>query len=142
MSVAMGKAIAISVWRDLFSRISEGNVLEDTLDFENRTCIIDRYFQRNYAKQISEDDLAEVLHISRRQLVRILKDSYGKGFRERLLEIWMEQAAWLIKTTGQKTGEIAEKVGYGSEASFYRAFKAYFRLTPAKYRGRRFSDTD
>lgn len=134
MSIAMGRVITISAWRDMFGNICEDHDLEDTLDFENRTCIIDRYFQRNYAKQISEDDLAELLHISRRQLVRILKESYGKGFRERLLETRMEQASWLLKTTNEKMGEIAGEVGYSSEASFYRVFKGYFGLTPAEYR--------
>ena len=134
MSVAMGRAVTISAWRDLFSSFREELDLEDTLDFENRTCIIDRFFQRNYAKQLIEDDLAELLHISRRQLVRVLKDSYGKSFRERLLETRMEHASWLLKTTGERAGEIAAEVGYGSEASFYRAFKAYYGLTPAEYR--------
>ncbi|MCQ2400743.1 MAG: AraC family transcriptional regulator [Lachnospiraceae bacterium] len=134
MMIAMGRAVTISVWRDLFSSVRKEPDLEDTLDFENRTCIIDRFFQKNYAKQISEDDLAELLHISRRQLVRVLKESYGKSFRERLLETRMEHASWLLKTTGEKTNEIAGHVGYASEAAFYRAFKSYYGMTPSEYR--------
>jgi len=30
--------------------------------------------------------------------------------------------------------EIAEDVGYASEAAFYVAFKKYFQITPQKYR--------
>ncbi|MCQ2400742.1 MAG: AraC family transcriptional regulator [Lachnospiraceae bacterium] len=134
MVLSLLKTAIISSWRDIFGSINEAHDLEDPLLLENRISVIDRYFQANYARTSGEDELAEILHISRRQLVRVLKESYGKSFRERLLEARMEQASWLLKTTGEKAGEIASEVGYGSEASFYRAFKAYFGLTPAEYR--------
>lgn len=134
MMISLLKAVIVSAWRDIFGSRQGSRGSEVTLDFENRISVIDRYFQANYSKECGEEELAGIPHLSRRQLVRILKESYGKGFRERLLETRMEQASWLLKTTNEKMGEIAGEVGYSSEASFYRVFKGYFGLTPAEYR--------
>ena len=46
----------------------------------------------------------------------------------------MDRAAWLLRTSDKKIDEIAEAIGYASEAAFYQAFRKYFHITPKKYR--------
>lgn len=101
-----------------------------------RTDIIDQFFETNFASTVGEDDLAKELHISRRQLGRILKAYYGMGFREKLLLTRMDHAAWYLRNTDRKISEIAGLVGYASEAAFFQVFRKTFEMTPQQYRHR------
>jgi AraC-like DNA-binding protein len=46
----------------------------------------------------------------------------------------MLQAARLLRESGAATAEIAEKVGYTSEAAFAKAFKRTLAQTPGEVR--------
>jgi AraC-like DNA-binding protein len=48
----------------------------------------------------------------------------------------LQLAARLLETTSKTALQIAIDVGYGSEATFNRAFKREFRIPPARYRRR------
>jgi transposase len=50
------------------------------------------------------------------------------------LAIRMGLASKHLRQSSLSTGEIAETVGYLSEAAFQRAFKQYMRMTPAQWR--------
>lgn len=95
---------------------------------------IDDFFELHMADDLSAEALAASLHISRRQLGRILQKTYGMGFREKRIRTRMEHAAWLLRTTEQPVNRIAEAVGYASETAFYQAFQTQFGQTPAQYR--------
>jgi len=54
----------------------------------------------------------------------------------------IQLAANLLRATSLGLGEIAERVGYGSEAALSRAFKRTLGASPATYRGARAGDPD
>jgi AraC-like DNA-binding protein len=54
----------------------------------------------------------------------------------------MQMAATLLRTTSAGLAEIAERVGYGSEAALSRAFKRSLGLAPAYYREGAAQDPD
>lgn len=95
---------------------------------------IDGFFNENLADINSEAALAEMLHISKRQLSRILHRHYGMGFRQKLINTRMDRAAWFLRTSDKRISEIAELVGYFSDAAFFQVFKSYFGTTPLQYR--------
>jgi AraC-like DNA-binding protein len=96
--------------------------------------IIDNYFETQMGQNPSADDLAAKLHLSRRQLNRILKATYGMGFREKLLRNRMDQAKWLLRHTDKTVSAIAVEVGYSHDSAFREAFRREFGLTPQEYR--------
>ena len=96
--------------------------------------IIDNYFECQMGQDPSADDLASKLHLSRRQLNRILKATYGRGVREKLLRNRMDQAKWLLRHTDKTVGTIAEEVGYAHDSAFREAFRREFAMTPQEYR--------
>jgi len=49
-------------------------------------------------------------------------------FQEKMTHAKMDRAAWLLRTSNKKIIEVAESVGYSSEAAFYQAFRKYIRL--------------
>ena len=101
-----------------------------------RTDLIDDYFEHNFAGNATLSDLSRVLHLSRRQVARVLEENYGMGFQQKLISTRMDHAAWLLRTTDQHAGQIAGSVGYSSETAFYQAFRNHFNVTPQQYRKR------
>jgi len=99
-----------------------------------RTDLIDNYFEQHFTKKAGLSDLAATLHLSKRQVTRVLLDSYGMGFQEKLTSTRMDHAAWLLRTTDHSISLIAGSVGYVSDAAFYLAFKNHFQVTPQEYR--------
>ncbi|MBE6956991.1 MAG: AraC family transcriptional regulator [Ruminococcaceae bacterium] len=96
--------------------------------------IIDNYFEHQMGQNPSADDLASKLNLSRRQLNRILKATYGMGFREKLLRNRMDQAKWLLRHTDKTVSAIAIEVGYAYDSAFREAFRREFAMTPQEYR--------
>ena len=99
-----------------------------------RTTIIDQFFSPWPNAFGTEDELAAMLNLSRRQLNRVLLQNYGMGYRQKMLRARMEYAGNLLRTTDYKVGQIGELVGYTAESSFYKAFQSYYHMTPQEYR--------
>ena len=88
------------------------------------------HFPQNNAKEL----LAETLHVSPRQLHRIIKKSYGKNYREKLSEMRVEIATSFLSQSDKSIGEIAEMLGYGSAANFSTFIKRATGKTPSQIR--------
>lgn len=116
----------------LTSADSEIRTASKTIDA--RFLLIDDYFERHLTKESSIEQMAEGLHLSPRQISRILKTSYGVNFREKLRRTRMDRAGWLLRTTDLSVSEISEQVGYNSETSFFKAFKTNYGIPPHAYR--------
>lgn len=99
-----------------------------------RNIYMDRFFSPWPYEFGTERELANQLHISTRQLNRLLQQTYGMSFREKMIKSKMELAAGLLCTTKKPISEIAELSGYTAAPAFYKAFSAYYGVTPAQYR--------
>ena len=116
------------------SLFPESSHPKESLQYAIRTDIIDGYFGRNFSKDWDEDGLAEMLHLSKRQLARILLNHYGMTFRQKKLATRMDHARYLLQMTDMHVYQIADATGYHSEAAFYKAFRNHYQLTPQEYR--------
>ncbi|WP_372995961.1 AraC family transcriptional regulator [Marinobacter sp.] len=82
---------------------------------------------------LTEEDAAEALFISKRTLARRLKEE-GAGFRQIRDEILARQARSYLRDGRLSVEAIATLLNYHDSASFRRAFKRWFRMTPDQYR--------
>ena len=78
--------------------------------------------------------LAHQLDIGVRQLQRNIKLYYGTTFKKKLLEIRLQNAKMLLKTTQRSISEIAKEVGLENSSYFNRLFKEIEKTTPTDYR--------
>jgi AraC-like DNA-binding protein len=78
--------------------------------------------------------LAKEVGTSRSVLAERFAELVGMPPMQYLARWRMQMAANLLRTTSAGLGEIAERVGYGSEAALSRAFKRSLGLAPAYYR--------
>ena len=98
------------------------------------TELIDPYFEENLGVGASVEALADILHLSRSQVNRVLKKHYGMTFREKLIRARMDRAAWLLRQTDRRVDDIATQVGYTASPSFYQVFRERMGMTPEQYR--------
>jgi AraC-like DNA-binding protein len=80
------------------------------------------------------DDLAKVAGVSRSLLAERFTHLVGIPPMQYLAQWRIQLAASLLRTTKASLAEIADRVGYGSEASLSRAFKRWVGVAPVAYR--------
>jgi AraC family transcriptional activator of mtrCDE len=83
----------------------------------------------------SLEQLAAVCHMSRATFARLFKQAAGATPADVLAQLRMAQAARLLDA-GRQAGDVAESVGYQSEAAFNRAFKRQYGVGPGAWRRR------
>ena len=113
---------------------SEPDIPYKVMD-EKRDLLIEKFFD-NYDLNLTADELARLLNVSKRQLNRIMQNIYHTTFKQKLLDIRIEVAKELLKSSDLKIYKIAEKVGYMSAKSFSMIFNKKTGLTPQSFRAK------
>ena len=90
--------------------------------------------ERDYASELSLDDIARRVASSRRQLQRAYAEIGGTTFREHLTRVRMERAAELLATRMFTVREVAHRVGYRQPAQFAKAFRRHRGVSPSDFR--------
>lgn len=83
---------------------------------------------------LSVESLCSHLHLSPTYFSTLFKRETGMSFTAYVTEVRMEQAARLLRDTGEKTYLIAEQTGYTDPNYFSYVFKRHFGMTPSKFR--------
>jgi AraC family transcriptional regulator len=80
--------------------------------------------------------LAREFALTESHLGQIFRQHAGIPFRRYLLEVRMERAAALLRTTALSVKEIAGRVGYRHACDLDHRFRARYGVTPLQYRAR------
>ncbi|WP_276167306.1 hybrid sensor histidine kinase/response regulator transcription factor [Zobellia alginiliquefaciens] len=92
-----------------------------------------KYITANLADEnLSVEQLAEELNLSRSQLYRKIKALTGYTANEFLRNIRLEKAKQMIETGNESISEVCFKVGFSSPSYFTKCFKAHFGLLPTE----------
>ena len=89
---------------------------------------------RDYASDLSLDDIARRVASSRRQLQRAYAEIGKTTFRDHLTRVRMDRAAELLATRMFTVREVAHRVGYRQPAQFAKAFRRHRGVAPSDYR--------
>lgn len=92
------------------------------------------FIESNYDRSISIKELEEVSHYSYRNIQRIFKYTCGEtigGYQQRLR---VENAYKMMLYTRESITDIALQVGFANLASFSKAFKQHFSISPTAAR--------
>jgi AraC-like DNA-binding protein len=98
--------------------------------FEDAVAIV----EREYAAELSLDDIARRVASSRRQLQRAYAEVGNTTFRDHLTRIRMQKAAEMLASRGLTVREVAHRVGYRQPAQFAKAFRRYQGVAPSAFR--------
>lgn len=103
----------------------------DVADFTSRQVI--EYLRRHYAENISLDDVAEAVHLSRNYLATVFRRETGKTIVGALTEIRLEHAKHLLVEQRRPVREVAAAVGFRSPEHFCRVFQRHENIPPSAY---------
>lgn len=100
---------------------------------EERMNVIAGYIYANYKQQISLTDLSEKMLLSAPYVSRYIKRKFGKNFREYVTEVRLGYAVRELEGGDKTVARIALDNGFPNIASFNRAFKERYHVTPKVY---------
>lgn len=91
---------------------------------------IHAYLQKNFADNISLEDLSRKFYVSKYALCRGFRQEYQEGLWDYLKRLRMEHAHLLLTTTDLKIYEVAERCGFADANYFSSTYRKYYGHTP------------
>lgn len=96
-----------------------------------------KYIEGHYPNpDLSLLDVASEVHLSPSHFSVVFSRETGQTFKEHLINIRMEKAKELLRTTPLKSFEISLQIGYNDPHYFSYVFKKHTNLTPQRFRRR------
>lgn len=128
----------VSALYDIFSYLLDVNPTKqsdsyvDSADFFAVKAV--DYIERNYTRNITVDEIATALGISRKHLYSIFNGILKISPKQYLIYYRIEKACTRLKSSMQSVLEISESVGYTNQFYFAKEFKRLTGMTPSEYR--------
>ena len=92
-----------------------------------------KYIQFNFSHDISIDDVAKSVGVSRSHLYRVFMSNVGKSPIDYLTEYRINEACNLLRTSNLSIAEVATSVGFFDQFYFSRVFKKAVGVPPSRY---------
>ncbi len=102
--------------------------------YDQRIKTILAYIHTHYKEPITLETLAESVHLSKAETIRVFKRHVGRTPFTYILDYRLERSVDLLIGTRSSITEIAMECGFSSVSYFIEKFKQVFHLTPRKYR--------
>ncbi|XOB61765.1 AraC family transcriptional regulator [Campylobacterota bacterium DY0563] len=101
-------------------------------DYIQSVCRVILYIEQNYNNELSLDELSKIASFSKYHFHRIFKSIVGESMGEYIRRVRLQSTTLQFKTN-QKITQIAMNSGYETNASFSKAFKKHFGITPKEF---------
>lgn len=92
------------------------------------------YIRTNYKEQISNKELAEIIHLSEDRFNHLFKESMGMSPLQYMNEVRLRKAMGFLKKGEGTITEIADSVGFTDYNHFGRQFRKYYGCSPSEVR--------
>jgi len=93
-----------------------------------------RFMWEHLTEDLSVDQIAEHVGVSRRTLEKAFEQGLGRGINQEFQRRRLEKACELLVHTDLKVAEIADALNFNSQNYFSRAFRKAFATSPGRYR--------
>ena len=94
------------------------------------------YIQNNYFRQITLDDIAGTVSLSKSGALNIFHEYLHISPVSYLIQYRLKMAADMLRSTGAHIDAIAYDTGFHNVGYFCRKFKSVYSMTPSEYRSR------
>ena len=93
-----------------------------------------QYIEANYPQNISNGELAELVHLSSDRFNHLFRESVGTAPLHYINEVRLKKAMNLLKNGEYTAAQVADAVGFSDYNNFGRLFRRYFGCTPMEAR--------
>lgn len=101
---------------------------------EERIKLILEYIHNNFSNNVTLEDIAETVHISKSECCRCFKKYLRMSPFEYLMQYRIIEASSILKNTNKSISEIMNLVGFNDASYFTKIFKRFTKYTPTQYR--------
>ena len=101
-------------------------------DYIQSVCKVILYIEQNYNDNLTLEELSKIASFSKYHFHRIFKSIVNENLSDYIRRVRLQSATLKFKTN-QKITEIALSSGYETNASFSKAFKKHFGITPKEF---------
>ena len=99
-----------------------------------RIRLADAYLQKNFARDITLREMAELVNMSDVAFSRFFSQHTGKSFTDYLIDIRIGKVARMLVDTSKTIAEICYECGYNNMSNFNRIFRRKKGCTPREFR--------
>ncbi|MHC8517861.1 phosphoenolpyruvate hydrolase family protein [Sporosarcina sp. ITBMC105] len=122
---------------DLLANVMGGiDAHVDYIDF------MKNYVRLNYMEEITLQEVAKILRLSRSYVSTLFKKEVGLSFSQYVIEFRLNRAIELMQVSGLPLNRIAEMVGYLNYPQFSKIFKKHKGLSPSELLEKKQKDND
>lgn len=93
-----------------------------------------RYIDNHFKENLTLDDLAALVHVSKYYLAHTFRREYGTSPINYLLSRRIQESLYLLSDTGMTLAEIAGTLGFSSPSYFSQSFRRIQGISPLQYR--------
>jgi len=91
------------------------------------------YIREHFRQGVTVTELAEIVHLSPRQLHRKFVETFGSSPQAFIMKLRIQAACEALQHEGSQISEVAEALGFCDQSSFTQQFHKHMGLTPLKY---------
>jgi len=135
------KSLLCQLWSGLIDQLLPTPVIPDKnismVTDETRVKKAILFIESHYTEQISLEDIAHSIHLSKSECCRCFKRSLSLTPFEYLLKYRIYQASKQIKNNDQSSesiSDLATSIGFNNISYFNKIFKKYLGMTPSEYK--------
>ena len=93
------------------------------------------FIEQHYSKNLTLSNLADIVHISEREMLRCFKKITGESPIQYLLKYRLIQSASILTECPDKNiATVAKECGFDSPAYYAKKSREYYLCTPTEYR--------
>jgi AraC family transcriptional regulator len=101
-------------------------------DYIQSVCRVILYIEQNYSDELTLESLSKIASFSKYHFHRIFKSIVGENLSNYIRRVRLQSTTLKFKTN-QNVTQIALTSGYETNASFSKAFKKHFGITPKEF---------
>lgn len=130
-----GKTVSVGLLSQVIGTLAPEFKLKPRTKTDNSTLkSVLNYCNENFQADITLDDIADRLHISKYHISHLFNNKLGIGFNNYINNLRITKACELLRETDKKTTDISVETGFGSIRTFNRAFLQVMQISPLQYR--------
>jgi AraC-like DNA-binding protein len=91
------------------------------------------YIREHFRTGVTISELAELVHLSPRQLHRKFVETFGSSPQAFIMKLRIQAACESLQQEGRQISEVAAEIGFCDQSSFTQQFQKHVGLTPMRY---------
>ena len=92
------------------------------------------FIDKHYNEELSVEQMAQMCNLSYHYFSKVFKKVMGQNFKQYIDSVRVSEAEKLMITKDLSINEVAYKVGFLDQGSFYRLYKRIRGFTPTDFK--------